>query len=156
MEFNNNNSFNPNMNPYFTQAPFVSDNFNPVFYNMNQPNTPGWTYPNQYNPYLQSFDYNFQNNFNYSQSQQEFTYPELNFQPPCPQFSQYSFLDFASYTLFLEPQLKKNLSQKRVQKPTCKRPIDNFRTYWPPQFHNIFKSLTESHIFKMIKHPSWD
>jgi len=51
MEFNNNNSFNPNMNPYFTLTLFDSDNFNPAFYNMNQANIPGWTYPNQYNPH---------------------------------------------------------------------------------------------------------
>ena len=56
MEFNNNNSFNLNMNPYFTLIPFDSDNSNPAFYNMNQPNTTGWTYPNQYNPYPQSYD----------------------------------------------------------------------------------------------------
>ena len=73
MAFNNNNSFNPNMNPYFTPTPFDSDNSNPTFYNMNQPNTLGWTYPNQYNPFPQSYDYNFQNNFNSSQSQWGFT-----------------------------------------------------------------------------------
>ena len=59
MDFNHNNFFNPNMNPYLTPTPFDSDNSNPSFYNMNQPNTPGWTYPNQYNPYPQSYNYNF-------------------------------------------------------------------------------------------------
>ena len=43
MEFNNNKFFNPNMNPYFTPTLFDSDNSNTAFYNMNQPNTPGWT-----------------------------------------------------------------------------------------------------------------
>jgi len=73
---------------------------------MNQPNILGETYLNQYNPYPQSYDYNFQNNFNSSQSQWGFTSPESNFQPPhppCPQFTQYSFSNFASYTPFLEP-----------------------------------------------------
>ena len=112
MEFNNNNSFNPNMNSYFTSTPLDSDNSNPTFYNMTQPNIPGWTYPNQYNPYPHSYDYNFQNNFNSSQSQWGFTSRELNFQPPCPpcspcrQFTQYSFPDFASYTPFSGPPIE--------------------------------------------------
>ena len=107
MEFNNNNFFNPNMNPYFTPTPFDLDNSNLLFYNMNQPSTPGWTYPNQYNPYPQSYDCNFQNNFNSSQSQWGFTSPELNFQPPYPPYPpspQFTFPDFASYTPFLEPR----------------------------------------------------
>jgi len=37
MDFNNNNSFNYNMNPYFTPTSFDSDNSNPAMYNMNQP-----------------------------------------------------------------------------------------------------------------------
>ena len=119
MEFNNNNSFNPHMNPYFTPTPFNSDNSNPVFHNMNQPNTPGWTYPNQYNPYPQSCDYNFQNNFNSSQSQWGFTSSELNFQPPCspyPPCPQISFPEFASYTPFLEPPIEeKSELEKRVE-----------------------------------------
>ena len=97
------------MNPYFTPTPFVSDNFNPIFHNMNQLNTPGWTYPNQYNPYPQSYDYTFQNNFYSSQSQWGFTSPESNFQPPSPQFSQisqYSFPNLASYTPFSESHIE--------------------------------------------------
>ena len=79
---------------------------------MHQPNTPGWPYPNQYNPYPHSYDYNFQNNFNSSQSHWGFKSPEPNFQPPCPpyppcpQYTQYSSPDFASYTPFYEPPIK--------------------------------------------------
>jgi len=68
MDFNNNNSFNHNINPYFTPTSFDSDNSDPAMYNMNQPYMPGWDYPTQYDPYLQSYDYNIQNNFNSSQS----------------------------------------------------------------------------------------
>ena len=86
---------------------------------MNQPNTPSWTYPNQYNLYPQSYDYNFQNNFNSSQSQWGFTSPESNFQPPyppCPQFSQYSFPNFASYTSFLDqPIEEKSELEKSIE-----------------------------------------
>jgi len=39
------------MSSYFTPTSFDSDNSNPAFYNMNQQNSPGWTYPNQYNSY---------------------------------------------------------------------------------------------------------
>ena len=54
MDFNN-NSFNPNMNPYFTPTSFDSDNFNLNMYNMNQSYRPDWDYPTQYDPYPQSF-----------------------------------------------------------------------------------------------------
>ena len=84
MDFNNNNSFNPNMNPYFTPTSFDSDNSDPAMYNINQPYMPGWDYSNQYDPYPQPYDYNFQNNFNSSQSQWGFTSPESDFQPHCP------------------------------------------------------------------------
>ena len=40
MDFNHNNSFNPNMNPYFTPTAFDSDNSDPAMYNMNQPFMP--------------------------------------------------------------------------------------------------------------------
>jgi len=49
------------------------------------------------NPCPQSYDHNFQNNFNSSQSQWGFTSPESNFQPtcppylPCPQYFQDSY-----------------------------------------------------------------
>ena len=69
MNFNNNNSFNHNMNLYFTPISFDSDNSNPIMYNMNQPFMPSWDYPNQYDPYPQTYDYNFQTNFNSSQGQ---------------------------------------------------------------------------------------
>ena len=48
MDFNNNNSFNPNMNPYFTPTSFNSENFNLDIYNMNQPYMPNWDYLTQY------------------------------------------------------------------------------------------------------------
>ena len=79
MDFNNNNSFNYNMNPYFTLISFDSDNSDPAIYNMNQPYMPGWDYPNQYDPYPQPYDHNFQNNFNSSRSQWGFNSPESNF-----------------------------------------------------------------------------
>ena len=45
MDFDNNNFFNLNMNPYFILTSFDSDNSNPAIYNMNQPYMPGWDYP---------------------------------------------------------------------------------------------------------------
>ena len=83
MDFNN-NSFNPNMNPYFIPISFDSDNSDPAMYNMNQPYMSDWDYLTQYDPYPQSYNYNFQNNFHSSQSSWGFTYPESNFQPYCP------------------------------------------------------------------------
>ena len=59
MNFDNNNSFNPSMNPYFTLTSFDSDNSDPVMYNMNQPYMPDWDYPTPYDLYPQSYDYNF-------------------------------------------------------------------------------------------------
>ena len=50
MDFNNNNFFNPNMNPYFTPIS-DPDNSDPAMYNMNQPYMPSWDYPTQYDPY---------------------------------------------------------------------------------------------------------
>ena len=97
------------MNLYFTPTSFDSDNSNPALNNMKQSNRLDWIYLTQYDQYPQSYDHNFQNNFNSSQSHWGFTSPESNFQlpcppcPPCPQFSQYSFSDFSSYTPFLEP-----------------------------------------------------
>ena len=114
MDFNNNNSFNHDINSYFTLTSFDSDNSNPAIYNMNQPYMPSWDYPTQYDPYPQSYDYNLQNNFNSSQSQWGFTYPESIFQPSCPQFSQYSFPDSASYPLFLEPPIEEKSSLQRT------------------------------------------
>ena len=88
------------MNPYFTLTSFDSDNSNLTMYNMNQSYMPSWDYPTQYDPYPQPYDHNFQNNFNSSQSSWGFTYLESNFQPSCPNFSQYSFPNFDSYTPF--------------------------------------------------------
>ena len=51
MDFNNNNSFNYNMNPYSTPTSFDADNSDPAMYNMNQLYMPSWDYPNQYDPY---------------------------------------------------------------------------------------------------------
>ena len=79
MDFNNNNFLNPNMNPYFTPTSFDSDNSDPTMYNMNQRNIPSWTYPNQYNLCPQSYDHNFQNNFNSSQSNGDSSPPSLIF-----------------------------------------------------------------------------
>ena len=69
MNLNNNNFFNPNMNPYFIPTLFDSDNPNPALKNINQPNNQDWIYSTQYNPYRLSDDQPFQNNFNSSQSQ---------------------------------------------------------------------------------------
>ena len=73
-------------------------------------------------PIPQSYDHNFQNNFNSSQSQWGFTSPESNFQPPCPlyppgpQFSQSSFPDFASYAPFLDqPIEEKSELEKSIE-----------------------------------------
>ena len=59
MDFNNNNCFNPNMNPYFTLTSFDSDNSNSAMYNMNQQYMPSWDYPTQYDPFPQPYDHNF-------------------------------------------------------------------------------------------------
>ena len=80
---------------------------NPTYHNFNQPSVSDWFYPNQYNPCPQSYDHNFQINFNSSQSQRGFTSSELNFQPHCPQFPQY-ITDSASFLLFLNHRLRKN------------------------------------------------
>jgi len=104
------------MNSYFTPILFVSDNSNLAYFNMNQPNTPGWTYPNQYNLYPQSYDHNFQNNFNSSQSQWGCTSLGSNFLPPCPQFSQFSkspFPNFASYTPFPGPPIEEKFELEK-------------------------------------------
>ena len=99
------------MNPYFTPTLFDSDNSDPAMYNMNQPFMPSWDYPNQYDPYPQPYDHNFQNNS--SQSQWVFTSPESNFQLPCPQFSQSSFPDFGSYTPFPVPPTEEKFDLER-------------------------------------------
>ena len=104
------------MNPYFFLISSDSDNSDPAVYNMNQLYMPGWDYPTQYDPYPQSYDYNFQNNFHSSQSSWGFTYPESNFQPTCPQFPQYSLPDFDSYTPFPKPPIEEKLSLQRSLK----------------------------------------
>ena len=79
---------------------------------MTQPNNLDWMYSTQYDPYPQS--YNRKNNFNSSRSQWGFTSPESNFQPPYPQFSQFLFPNFASYTPFLEPPIEEKFELERV------------------------------------------
>ena len=60
---------------------------------------PEWSYPNEYNPCPPSYDHNFHNNFNSSQSSWGLDSPESNFQPPsppyppCPQYSHDSYSD---------------------------------------------------------------
>ena len=83
-------------------------------YNMNQPYMPSWDYPNQYDPYPQPYDHNFQNNFNSSQSSWGFTSPESNLQPSYPQFLQSSFPDSASYPPFPEPPIVEKSSLERT------------------------------------------
>ena len=96
-----------------------TDITNPAYHNFNQPSVPDWSYPNQYNPCPQSYNYNFQNNFNSSQSQWGFTSPEFNFQPtcppypPCPEFLQYSFRDFTSYTPFLDQPIEEKFELEK-------------------------------------------
>jgi len=149
-----NNSFHPNNKPYFTQTPFYSDNSNPAFYNMHQLNTPGWPYPNQYDPCPPSNNYNFHNNFNSSPSHWGFTYPESNFQHPCPsyppspQYPQHSFPDFASHTPFSEPpieeksellrSLEANLQRADQKLQTLASPIPQYfqESYSVSPFHN--------------------
>ena len=66
MDFNNNNFFNPNMNPYFTLTSFDSDNSDPAMYNMNQPYMPNWDYPTQYVPHSQYYEQDWNNNYHSS------------------------------------------------------------------------------------------
>jgi len=102
------------MNSYFTPTSFESDNSNLAIYNMNQPYMPSWDYLTQYDPYPQSYDYNFQNNFHSLQSSRGFTSPESNFQPHCLQFSQNSFPNSASYSHFPKPPIKEKSSVQRT------------------------------------------
>jgi len=83
---------------------------------MNQLYMSGWDYPTQYDPYPQSYDYNFQNNFNSLQSQWGFTSPESNFQLPYPQYSQSLFPGFSSYTLFPVPPIEEKSDLERSMK----------------------------------------
>ena len=69
MKFNN--SFNFNMNPYFTLTLFDSNRSNPALHKKDKPDKPDWMYSTQYNPNRLSDDQHFKNNFNYSQSWRE-------------------------------------------------------------------------------------
>ena len=66
MDFNNNNSFNHNMNSYFTPISYDSDNSDPALCRITQDNRPDWIYPTQYKPYPQSYNQNCQNHLNSS------------------------------------------------------------------------------------------
>jgi len=94
MAYNNNSNFNP----YYTPN-YYSDITNPAYPNFDQSSVPEWSYPNEYNPHPPSYDYNFHNNFNSSQSSWGFESPESNSQPNCPpypsspHFSQNSYSD---------------------------------------------------------------
>ena len=74
MDFNN-NSFNPNVNPYFTPISLDSNDSNQAMYNMNQPYKLDWICPTQYDPYPQFYDQKFQNNFHSSLNQWRFAPP---------------------------------------------------------------------------------
>ena len=50
MDFNNNNFFNPNMNPYFFPTSIESDNSNLAMDNMDQSYSLDWVYPTQHDP----------------------------------------------------------------------------------------------------------
>ena len=113
MEFKNNNSFNPNMNSYFTPTLFDSNKSNSALHNKDKLDKPDWMYSTQYNSYLQSYDQKFQNNFNSSQSWRGFTSSGSNFQLPYLQFSQYSFSNFSSYTPFSEPLSEEQFELKK-------------------------------------------
>ena len=79
-------------------------------YNMNQQYMLSWDYLIQYDPYLQSYDHNFQNIFNSSQSSCGFTSPESNFQLPCPQFL---FPDLDPYPPFHVPPTEEKSNLER-------------------------------------------
>ena len=130
----NYNSFHP----YVTHTPY-SDNSNPVFYNMHQPHTPGWPYPNQYDPYPPSNNYNVQNNFNSSPSHWGFTYPESNFQNPCPQ---HSFPESTSYTPFSEPLFEEKSELQRSIEANLQQATQHFQKTLaspiPPYFQESY------------------
>jgi len=153
MEFNNNNSFNPNMNPYFTPTPFDSDNFNLTFYNMNQPNTPGWTYLNQYNPCPKLMTIIFEIistlhrvNGDSTSPSQIFNHLVYNFHNIHSLISLPILFSRTTNWSELEKSIKVNLQKVKRQ----------FQKIMASQFHNIFKSLTQFHLFKMIIHLSWN
>ena len=111
MDFNNNNLFNHNMNPYFTPTSFDSDNSNPAMYNMDQLYMSDWVYPTQYDPYPQSYDQNFQNYFHSSKSTWGFISPEIIKHLICKIYSP----TLIHILLFLFHQLKKSDLKKNIE-----------------------------------------
>ena len=115
---------------------------------------PDWDYSNQYDPYPQSYDYNFQNNFHSSQSSWGFTSPESNFQSHCPQFSQYSFPDSASYPSFPEPPIEDKViiakdfgRSDRDPKIICKHYSLIMSTNFPKSYSSFPESLKEKSLW---------
>jgi len=134
----NNNFSNFNSNPYYTPTSF-SNITNPVYHNFNQLSVPDWSYPNQYNPYLQSYNHSFHNNFNSSQSQWGFTSLESNFQPTCPPSppSPQYFQD--SYSVPTVQNRKLSILEMSTRESKQK-----FQNLMDSQFHHQFQNNTST------------
>ena len=134
------------MNSYFTLTSFDTDNSNPAMYNMNQPICRVGIIRLNKTHILKSYDYNFQNNFNSSQSQWRFTSPESDFQPHCPQFSQHSFPNSASYPPFPEPYIEEKSSLERTLEEVIeaqKQFENNMASSCPQNFQNSYSFFPE-------------
>ena len=132
----NNNFFNFYGNPYYTS---FSDITNPAYPNFNQHSAPDWFFPNQYNPCPQSYDHNFQNNFNSSQSQWGFTSPEFNFQPTCPPYPPCPQYFQDSYSV---PPVQNR--KPSILKLSIRESKQQSRNLMDSQFHHQFQNNTSS------------
>ena len=106
---------------------------------------PDWSYPNQYNPCTQSYEYNFQL---FTESMgihlpRVQVSTNLSTYPPCPQFSKYSFPDFASYAPFLNKSIEEKSSLERSMEESLQ------------QMQNLLNSQSFAHqtIFWIL--PTW-
>ena len=122
MNFNNNNSFNHNMNPYFTLTSFDSDNSNPAMYNMNQLYMPSWDIRLNMThiPNLMTIIFKIISTHRFNGDST----------PPSPIFNHlvHNFYSpiLVHILLFLFHKLKKNLIWKGVWKP-CLSPNNKFK-----------------------------
>ena len=86
----------------------------------------------------QSYDHNFQNNFNSSQSQWGFTSPESNFKPTCPPYPQF-FQD--SYSVL--PVQNRKPSILKISMHESKQQSQNLTD---SQFHHKFQNKASSFL----------
>jgi len=126
MDFNNNNSFNHNMNPYFTPTSYDSDNSNPVMYNMDQPYMPSWDYPTHLTHILNHMTLIFKMTSTLHRVHEDSPPPSQIFNHLVHNFYNIHSPILLHILLFLFHQLKKNLIWKGVWKP-CLSPNNKFK-----------------------------